>query len=469
MKLHICGICGTFMGGIALLARSLGHQVSGSDANVYPPMNTQLRDAGITLMEGYAAENIDPDVDMVVIGNALSRGNPEIEHILNRGLAYTSGPQWLGDNVLIDRWVLAVAGTHGKTTSSSILAWLLEDAGLQPGFLIGGVANNFGISARLGEAPFFVVEADEYDTAFFDKRSKFVHYRPNTLILNNLEFDHADIFPDVAAIQRQFHHLVRMVPGNGKLIVNAEDANLAEVLEQGCWSDIEFFGTASGVDKNGWRLLGVGNGDLQITSPGGHNLSGQWSMMGLHNACNALAALAAAVHAGITPETALASLARFQGVKRRMEKRGCVAGVTVYDDFAHHPTAIKATLEALDSQLTEGRIIVVVELRSNSMRMGAHVDKLLQSFDIADEVLLHCPAGPALESLREKLSAANVQILSSVHSITAWLLDHLRNQDHVVFMSNGGFEGIHDKILTGLTEKFGVEIDPGDSAANCRR
>ena len=441
------------MGGIALLARSLGHQVSGSDANVYPPMNTQLRDAGITLMEGYTAENIDPDVDMVVIGNALSRGNPEIEHILNRGLAYTSGPQWLGDNVLIDRWVLAVAGTHGKTTSSSILAWLLEDAGLQPGFLIGGVANNFGISARLGEAPFFVVEADEYDTAFFDKRSKFVHYRPNTLILNNLEFDHADIFPDVAAIQRQFHHLVRMVPGNGKLIVNAEDANLAEVLEQGCWSDVEYFGTASGADKNGWRLLGVGNGDLQITSLGGHNLSGQWSMMGLHNACNALAALAAAVHAGITPETALASLARFQGVKRRMEKRGCVAGVTVYDDFAHHPTAIKATLEALDSQLTEGRIIVVIELRSNSMRMGAHVDKLLQSFDIADEVLLHCPAGPALESLREKVSAANVQILSSVHSITAWLLDQLRNQDHVVIMSNGGFEGIHDKVLTGLTDK----------------
>jgi UDP-N-acetylmuramate: L-alanyl-gamma-D-glutamyl-meso-diaminopimelate ligase len=457
------------MGGIALLARSLGHQVSGSDANVYPPMSVQLHDAGIVLMEGYAAENIDPGIDMVVVGNALSRGNPEIEHVLNRGLPYTSGPQWLGDNVLMDRWVLAVAGTHGKTTSSSILAWLLEDAGLQPGFLIGGVANNFGISARLGEAPFFVVEADEYDTAFFDKRSKFVHYRPNTLILNNLEFDHADIFPDVAAIQRQFHHLLRVVPGNGKLIVNAEDANLAEVLEQGYWSDIEFFGTGSAADTaNCWKLLAADNRGMQISSPGGQNLSGQWSMTGQHNACNALAALAAAVHAGITPDTAMASLARFQGVKRRMEIRGRVAGVTVYDDFAHHPTAIRATLEALESQGSEGRIIAVIELRSNSMRMGAHVDNLLQSFYIADGVLLHCPAGPALESLREKVSAANVQILSSVGSITAWLLDNLRDQDRVVFMSNGGFEGIHDKVLTGLADKFGVDIDRGDEAVNCR-
>ncbi len=446
------------MGGIALLARSLGHQVSGSDANVYPPMSTQLCDAGIELMEGYAAQNVDSDVELVVIGNALSRGNPEIEHILNRGLPYTSGPQWLGDNVLADRWVLAVAGTHGKTTSSSILAWLLEDAGLQPGFLIGGVANNFGISARLGESPFFVVEADEYDSAFFDKRSKFVHYRPNTLILNNLEFDHADIFPDLAAIQRQFHHLIRVVPEIGKLIVNGDDANLAEVLKQGCWSEVEYFATADSANRNGWTLIGADPAGLRISSPAEHLLSGQWSMAGVHNACNAMAALAAAVHAGIEPWAAMASLARFQGVKRRLEVRGCVAGVTVYDDFAHHPTAIRATLEALLPRVSGGRIIAVIELRSNSMRMGVHVDCLPWSFDIADRVLIHCPAGPGLDNLRGKVSAAGAEILSSVDSITECLLNCVQNHDHVIFMSNGGFGGIHDKVLAGLADKYGVEI-----------
>ena len=442
------------MGGIALLARAMGHQVSGSDANVYPPMSTQLQDAGIALMEGYSADNIADDVDIVVIGNALSRGNPEVEHILNTGLTYTSGPAWLSEHILRGRWVLAVAGTHGKTTTSSILTWLLEDAGLNPGFLIGGVAENFGVSARLGEAPFFVVEADEYDTAFFDKRSKFVHYHPNTLVLNNLEFDHADIFPDIAAIQRQFHHVVRTVPGNGKLIVNGEDTDLDEVLEQGCWSAVDYFGTAGAERDCEWTLQQSESGKLKFVAPSGDTHTAVWSMIGKHNAFNAMAAVAAAYHAGVPLDVSTQSLANFQGVKRRLQVRGCVKGVTVYDDFAHHPTAIKATLEGLKSSVSAGRIIAVIELRSNSMRMGVHLEQLPQSFAGADEVLVNCPEGPGSERLQVLTeNQSHVQVLSRVGCIVSWLLDNAQNQDHIVIMSNGAFGGIHNKVINGLTDK----------------
>ncbi len=455
MKLHISGICGTFMGGIALLARTLGHEVSGSDANVYPPMSTQLNEAGIALMEGYAADNIAADVDLVVIGNALSRGNPEVERVLNCGIPYTSGPAWLGDHVLQGRWVLAVAGTHGKTTTSSILTWLLEDAGLQPGFLIGGIASNFGLSARLGKMPFFVVEADEYDTAFFDKRSKFVHYRPNTLVLNNLEFDHADIFPDLAAIQRQFHHLIRVVPGNGKLIINGDDAPLAEVLEQGCWSEREYFSEQVPAQQPTWVLDNVDQRGIQVVTPEGTSVTAQWTMPGVHNALNAMAAMAAARHAGVVPDSAAISLARFQGVKRRLEVRACIAGITVYDDFAHHPTAIAATLQALRARIASGRIIAVVELRSNSMRMGVHTEKLPQSFACADQVLVHCVPGEGFDRVCKTVSSATVQVLSDVPTITEWIMGHAQNQDHVVIMSNGGFDDIHSKLLGRLVDKFG--------------
>ena len=450
MKLHICGICGTFMGGIALLARAMGHQVSGSDANVYPPMSTQLSEAGIALKEGYRAENIDDDIGLVIVGNALSRGNPEIEHVLNSGLPYISGPQWLGENVLQGRWVLAVAGTHGKTTTSSILAWLLEDAGLNPGFLIGGVATNFGVSARLGESPFFVIEADEYDTAFFDKRSKFVHYRPSTLLLNNLEYDHADIFPDICAIQRQFHHVIRTVPGRGKLLVNADDANLHAVLEQGYWSEIEYFSNSAATGAE-WILEGVTADGFNFRSPAREH-DARWLMPGRHNASNAIAAIAAARHAGVAVETAVASLPGFSGIKRRLEVRGEVAGITVYDDFAHHPTAIRETLAALRTRVGEARVIAVVELRSNSMRMGVHTPLLPQSFELADKTLVHC-AGQSTSELEKVLSSSEVEILPNVDSVTEWLLDYGQNGDHIVIMSNGAFGGIHGKVLAGLADR----------------
>ena len=440
------------MGGLALLARALGHDVSGSDVNVYPPMSTQLSEAGITLKEGYSADNVAADTDLVVVGNALSRGNDEIEHVLNAGLAYVSGPQWLSENVLRDRWVLAVAGTHGKTTTSSILAWLLEDAGLEPGFLIGGVANNFGISARLGQSPFFVIEADEYDTAFFDKRSKFVHYQPNTAILNNLEFDHADIFPDIEAIQRQFHHLIRTVPGNGKLIVNADDHYLQAVIDQGCWSELEYFSSGGREDVD-WVLRGADNGVVEFSAPDAQPRSGKWGMPGRHNASNAMAAVAAARHAGVTPDAAVASLAGFAGVKRRLEVRGCVAGVTVYDDFAHHPTAIRETLAAMRPRVGKGRLIAVVDMRSNSMRMGVHTAHLPESFELAHETVLHCPPEQGSEDLQNVLSSTTVRVLPSVDSITDYLLKISKNQDHIVIMSNGGFGGIHGQVLAGLADK----------------
>lgn len=445
MHIHVLGICGTFMGGIAVLAKALGHRVTGSDAKVYPPMSVQLESQGIALMEGYRAENLDPRPDLVIVGNALSRGNLEVEAVLAQGIRYTSGPQWLSEALLQDRWVLAVAGTHGKTTTTSMLAWILEYAKLSPGFLIGGVPENFGVSARLGDAPFFVVEADEYDTAFFDKRSKFVHYRPRTAILNNLEFDHADIFPDLAAIQRQFHHLVRTVPANGLLVVNGEDANLAATLAQGAWTPIERFGAAAG-----WRarLLADDGSRFEVAYADKALGTVDWPLLGIHNVNNALAALAAARHAGVPPATAIAALGEFRNVKRRLELRGVVQGISVYDDFAHHPTAITLTLDALRRRVGRQRIVAVLEARSNTMRMGVHRATLAGSLAAADRVLLFQPddlgwdMGDIAGALGQKAS-----LHAGVDDIVANLQRELKSNDHVLIMSNGGFGGIHQKLL----------------------
>jgi UDP-N-acetylmuramate: L-alanyl-gamma-D-glutamyl-meso-diaminopimelate ligase len=448
MHLHILGICGTFMGGIALLARALGHRVEGSDANVYPPMSTQLEAAGIGLMEGFDASHLDPPPDVVVVGNAMKRGIPAVEHMLDRGLPYVSGPEWLRENLLCDRWVLAVAGTHGKTTASSMLAWVLEDAGLDPGFLIGGVPRDFGVSARLGSKPFFVVEADEYDTAFFDKRSKFVHYRPRTLVLNNLEFDHADIFDDLAMIQRQFHHLVRTVPGSGLIVRPTGEPALDEVLDMGCWTPLETVGAAGDwsaeperPDYSRFRALvrGAPVGTLD------------WDQTGRHNMLNALAVLAAARHAGVPAKQGVASLSRFQGVKRRMELRGEVRGVRVYDDFAHHPTAIAATLDGLRKRVGGERIVAVLEPRSNTMRMGVHNRSLAASLELADSVHLFAPAdlgwdpAPLFSNLGERAA-----VFARVDDIVARVAAEARPGDHLLVMSNGGFQGIHQKLLDAL-------------------
>ena len=389
MKIHILGICGTFMGGIAVLAKQAGHEVSGSDANVYPPMSTQLEEQGISLCEGYNAEDIPADVDEVVIGNAMSRGNPAVEYVLNKGIAYSSGPEWLSRNVLNNRWVLAVSGTHGKTTTSSMLAWMLEYAGLTPGFLIGGVPSNLGLSARIGDAPFFVVEADEYDTAFFDKRSKFVHYRPRTAILNNLEFDHADIFENLDAIKKQFHHFVRTIPGDGLIVKNGEDENIDAVLQQGCWSQLAAFHKEHDVnhEKDDWSI-GETSEDgkrFDVQLDGKVVATVEWSFHGLHNRLNALAAIAAAQHAGVPVELSCEALKEFKGIKRRLEVIGTVNGVTVYDDFAHHPTAIEETLSAMNELKGDGKVIAVLEPRTNTMRMGVHKDRLSASLQQADE------------------------------------------------------------------------------------
>ncbi|MEO6689746.1 MAG: UDP-N-acetylmuramate:L-alanyl-gamma-D-glutamyl-meso-diaminopimelate ligase [Dokdonella sp.] len=454
MRLHILGICGTFMGGIAALARELGHTVEGSDANVYPPMSTQLEQLGITLMQGFKAEHLggtasQPAPDLVIVGNALSRGNAAIEHMLDARLRYVSGPQWLGETLLADRRVLAVAGTHGKTTTTSLLAWILESQGLVPGFLVGGVPANFGVSARLGTGGDFVIEADEYDTAFFDKRSKFVHYRPTIAILNNLEYDHADIFPDVAAIQRQFHHLVRTVPGNGRLIVNAEDARLAEVLAMGCWTAIETFG----IDTGDWRArLLAADGSAFVVSHQGRDLGEvRWPLSGRHNVINALAALAAAHAAGVDVTRALPTLADFRNVARRMELIGEHRGVRVYDDFAHHPAAIATTLAGLRAKIGTARILVGMEPRSNSMRMGAHADELAPSLRDADTVVflkraeLPWDANPVIDALGGRGRTA-----ATVDDLVAALLADAREGDHVVFMSNGGFEGAPRRFFSAL-------------------
>ncbi|MBB3189352.1 UDP-N-acetylmuramate:L-alanyl-gamma-D-glutamyl-meso-diaminopimelate ligase [Halomonas cerina] len=458
MHLHILGICGTFMGSLALLAREQGLTVTGSDANVYPPMSTQLEAAGITLREGYRAENLAPRPDLVVIGNALSRGNPEVEALLNLGLAYVSGPQWLAEEILPGRRVIAVAGTHGKTTTASLTAWLLEAAGLAPGFLIGGVPRNFGVSARLGahDAP-FVVEADEYDTAFFDKRSKFVHYRPEIAVLGNLEFDHADIFPDLAAIERQFHYLVRTVPGKGQLLVADDEPALDRVLAQGCWTPVTRFGREA---ASPWRLV-LERDDasrFRVIHQQGQGAESvdedavvDWSLTGTHNARNALAALAVAHSLGVDLARGAASLARFETPRRRQELRGEVAGIQVIDDFAHHPTAIAATLEGLRAATPCGRLLAVIEPRSNTMRLGTLRDRLAASIAASDAVFWYQP--PGLDwSLTPVLEASPVpaRLEQDIDALVAVLVEEARPLDRIVVMSNGGFAGIHDRLLAAL-------------------
>ena len=467
MHIHILGICGTFMGGIAVLARQAGYRVTGCDANVYPPMSTQLEVQGIELIEGFSVEQLDLKPDVFVIGNVVSRGNPLMEEILNRNLPYASGPQWLADTLLRDKWVLGVAGTHGKTTTSSMLAWILEYAGLNPGFLIGGVPQNFGVSARLNppcppfakggknsplsrsrerageEGGFFVIEADEYDTAFFDKRSKFVHYRPRTAILNNLEFDHADIFADLSAIETQFHHLVRTVPGNGLIVSNGREESLQRVLGRGCWTPVERFG-----DDNGWNIDANGrvklSGELQGTL--------EWDLLGDHNRMNALAALAAARHAGVPVAQGLAALGEFKNVKRRMEVRGTVNGITVYDDFAHHPTAIDTTVAGLRHKVGSARILAVLEPRSNTMKLGVMKDALPGSLKDADLVFCYSAnlgwdAGAALAPLGSK-----AVVKDDLGGLIEAVACAARPGDHVLVMSNGAFGGVHEKLLKRLAK-----------------
>jgi UDP-N-acetylmuramate: L-alanyl-gamma-D-glutamyl-meso-diaminopimelate ligase len=439
--IHILGICGTFMGGIAAIAKQAGYRVTGCDANVYPPMSTQLEAQGIELIEGFGVNQLNLNPDVFVIGNVVSRGNVLMEEILNRNLPYASGPQWLADNLLRDKWVLAVAGTHGKTTTSSMLAWILEYAGLNPGFLIGGVPQNFGISARITDSSFFVIEADEYDTAFFDKRSKFVHYHPRTVILNNLEFDHADIFADLASIETQFHHLVRTVPGNGLVISNAREDSLLRVLNRGCWTPVEKFGSTEGWDINNENcvtLKGVTQGTLQ------------WELMGNHNLMNALAALAAARHAGVPVAQGLAALSQFKNVKRRMEVRGTVNGITIYDDFAHHPTAIDTTISGLRSKIGKSRIIAVLEPRSNTMKLGVMKESLPASLKDAD--LTFCYAGNLGWDARGALAPLGNKaiVMDDLNELIDVIVAASAAGDHVLVMSNGGFGGIHEKLLKAL-------------------
>jgi UDP-N-acetylmuramate: L-alanyl-gamma-D-glutamyl-meso-diaminopimelate ligase len=490
MHIHILGICGTFMGGIAAIAREAGHTVTGCDANVYPPMSDQLRALGIDLIEGFDADQIKLNPDIYVVGNTVSRGkHPLMEEILDRGLPYTSGPQWLAENILHpqgvsaktnapdgalrrsqnvqqNKWVLAAAGTHGKTTTASMLAWILEHAGMTPGFLIGGVPSNFSVSARLGETPFFVIEADEYDTAFFDKRSKFVHYRPRTAILNNLEFDHADIFADLAAIETQFHHLVRTVPGNGLVIVNSGEESLQRVLARGCWSPVEWFGNTPSPlaplprggegSKGGWTAKG-GDSDFEVLLAGEKQGRVQWDLMGEHNRMNALAAIAAARHAGVAPAVACEALGLFKNVKRRMEVKGVVNGITVYDDFAHHPTAIETTLGGLRARVgKQARIIAVLEPRSNTMKMGTLKNQLPASLRDADCVFVYThdlgwDAGPVFNG-----QVATLHLVEELPVLVDTIKHEAKPGDHVLIMSNGGFGGIHQKLLDALAQPLNV-------------
>jgi len=439
--IHILGICGTFMGGIAAIAKQAGYRVTGCDANVYPPMSTQLEAQGIELIEGFGVEQLALNPDVFVIGNVVTRGNPLMEEILNRNLAYASGPQWLADTLLRDKWVLGVAGTHGKTTTSSMLAWILEYAGLNPGFLIGGVPENFGISARITESPFFVIEADEYDTAFFDKRSKFVHYHPRTVILNNLEFDHADIFADLNAIETQFHHLVRTVPGNGLIVSNAREASLERVRQRGCWTPVETFGNDAG-----WNIDAANNVTLNGASQG----TLAWDLLGEHNRMNALAALAAARHVGVPVTLGLEALGLFKNVKRRMEVKGCVNGITVYDDFAHHPTAIDTTVAGLRGKVGQARILAVLEPRSNTMKLGVMKAALPASLKQADKVFCYSgnlgwDASAALAPLGNKAI-----VTDDLNELITAIAAEAKSGDSILVMSNGGFGGIHDKLLKKL-------------------
>ncbi len=446
MHIHILGICGTFMGGVAVIAKQVGHTVTGCDANVYPPMSDQLEAQGIGLTEGWDPSQIGLKPDLFVIGNVVSRGNPLMEEILNRGLPYISGPQWLAENVLNGQWVLAVAGTHGKTTTSAMLAWILESAGLNPGFLIGGVPLDFGVSARATESGFFVIEADEYDTAFFDKRSKFVHYRPRTAVLNNLEFDHADIFADLAAIETQFHHLVRTIPGNGLIVANSREASLRRVLERGCWTPVEWFGGDAG-----WSVRTHDNASgFEVLCGGKPQGRLEWTLSGEHNRMNALAAVAAARHAGVPAGIALEALGTFRNVKRRMEVRGQIRGITVYDDFAHHPTAIETTVTGLRAAVGDARIVAVFEPRSNTMKMGSIKQALPGSLAAADLVFcftkgLDWDVAGTLRPLGAKL-----QCIDDIDALASAVASTVRTGDHVVIMSNGGFGNVHEKLLNLL-------------------
>jgi UDP-N-acetylmuramate: L-alanyl-gamma-D-glutamyl-meso-diaminopimelate ligase len=445
LHIHILGICGTFMGGIAVIAKHAGHRVTGCDGNVYPPMSTQLQAQGIELIEGFDPSQASLKPDLFVIGNVVSRGNPLMEEILNKGLPFISGPQWLAENMLRGRWVLAVAGTHGKTTTASMLAWILEHAGLDPGFLIGGVPLNFGISARATESAFFVIEADEYDTAFFDKRSKFVHYLPRTLVLNNLEFDHADIFPDLAAIETQFHHLVRTVPGDGLIIANGREQSMKRVLARGVWSRVELLGV-----PESWTTKPRDEHAFDVSFEGGPRGTVKWELLGEHNAHNALAALAGARHAGVPVATGIQALAEFRNVKRRMELRGTVHGVTVYDDFAHHPTAIQTTIAGLRSKVGKARILAVLEPRSNTMKMGSMKDALPGSLANADEVFCYTKdlgwdAAAVLKPLARK-----AHVSDDLGKLLEAIVAEARDGDHVLIMSNGGFGGLHARLLEAL-------------------
>lgn len=449
LHIHILGICGTFMGGLALIARELGYHVSGSDQHVYPPMSKQLAEQGIVLMEGYKAENLNPKPDLVVIGNAMTRGNAEVEAVLNLGLKYISGPQWLAEHVLQDKWVLAVAGTHGKTTTTSMLSWILEHQGFKPGFLIGGIPLNFGISARLGESDFFVIEADEYDTAFFDKRSKFVHYRPRTAILNNLEFDHADIFENLDAIKRQFHHLVRTIPSEGLIIAPATETNISDVLAMGCWTPVQK--TAIDADAAWQAQLQSADGSrFKVFFDGAEQGEVTWALMGRHNVYNALSAIAAARHVGILPNAAITALQQFQNVKRRMEVLAKIGNVTVYDDFAHHPTAIKLTLDGLRKQVGKEQIIAIVEPRSNTMRLGVHTQTLAESLAEADVAIMYQPDNLGWDLSQLQQYANNIQICTSVDAIIDKLKIASVQGGHFVLMSNGSFGGIYQRLLAAL-------------------
>lgn len=451
MHIHILGICGTFMGGLAVLAKELGYKVTGSDANVYPPMSDQLESLGIELMSGYLVEHLQPEPDLVVIGNALSRGNEAVEYVLDKNIPYVSGPQWLFEHVLKDKWVLAASGTHGKTTTSSMLAWILEDNGCKPGFLIGGIANNFGISARLGDSIFFVIEADEYDSAFFDKRSKFVHYHPRTLIVNNLEFDHADIFDNLAAIQKQFNHLLRIVPSTGLVISPADDINAQEMIKLGCWSEEQQLG-------KDWTFSAINPDYSQFEVYFEQEKQGElnWNLLGKHNAHNAVMAIAAARHVGVKPKDAIAALTQFQNVKRRLELKGEVNHVRVYDDFAHHPTAIATTLDGLKNNINTGKIIAVLEPRSNTMKMGVHKQELANSLTQADLVFMLEPVGMNW-SLNEVAQACQQTcvVKNTLEDVIDSVLQHVSKGDHILVMSNGGFGGIHNKLLDKLdTHEF---------------
>lgn len=449
--IHILGVCGTFMGGLAILARSLGFKVTGSDANIYPPMSDQLAAAGIEVMQGYLVEHLQPAPDLVVMGNAMVRGNAAVEYVLNQGLPYVSGPQWLAETVLRGRWVMAVSGTHGKTTTSSMLAWILEYAGMQPGFLIGGVPENFGCSARLGETPFFVIEADEYDTAFFDKRSKFVHYMPRTLVVNNMEFDHADIFADLDAIQRQFHHLIRTVPSEGLIICSDNNETIDQTLAMGCWTPIQRF-AAKNADWTATLL--AEDGSAFGVEHHGEGADIHWQLLGQHNVDNALAAIAAAHHVGVTVQHAAEAISAFAGVKRRLELRGEIRGIKVYDDFAHHPTAIATTIAGLKANRPDTKITAIFEPRSNTMKMGVHQATLAGAFAQADQVILYQDAqlGWSLSAIQTQLGD-KAQVFDTIEAIVEHLATHSQQGDCLLIMSNGGFAGIHDKILHRLEQQ----------------